>query len=127
LNRLAYTLDTNAIVYYLKDDSRTVSLFREIFSHDAPIYISAITELELFAFPSLGDQEEALIEEIVSTLSVIPVDSHIARLASHTRRGYRLKVPDSVIAATAMFTGSTLVTRNVRDFKKIAALPLMQV
>jgi hypothetical protein len=28
---LAYTLDTNAILYYLKDDAKAVSLLREIF------------------------------------------------------------------------------------------------
>jgi predicted nucleic acid-binding protein len=111
---LAYTLNTNAILYYLKDDSSAVSLMREIFARDAPVYISAITELELFAFSSLSAQEHTLIDELISTLSVIPVDSHIARLASFIRREYRLKVPDSVIAATALFTGSALVTRNMR-------------
>ena len=110
---MAYTLDTNAILYYLKDDSDTVSLLREIFAHDTPLYVSAITELELFAYPSLDAAEEALIEEVLTTISIIPVDSHIARLASFVRRQYRLKVPDSVIAATAMFAGRTLVTRNI--------------
>jgi|RhiMetdeSRZDD1v2_1073273.scaffolds.fasta_scaffold26188_5 hypothetical protein len=47
---LAYTLHTNTILYYLKDDAKAVSVLREIFVYDAPIYISAITELELFAF-----------------------------------------------------------------------------
>jgi predicted nucleic acid-binding protein len=116
---LAYTLDTNAILYYLKDDSKAVSLLREIFSHEAPLYISAITELELFAYPSLGAKEEALIEDLLTTISIIPLDSRIARLASFIRRQNRLKVPDSVIAATAMHTGSTLITRNTGDFKKV--------
>jgi predicted nucleic acid-binding protein len=124
---LAYTLDTNAILYYLKDDPTAVSLLREIFVEDAPVYISAITELELFAFSNLSAEEQALIEEVLATISVIPVDSHIARIASFIRREYRLKVPDSVIAATALFTGSTLVTRNTRDFRKIAALSLQKV
>jgi predicted nucleic acid-binding protein len=124
---LAYTLDTNAILYYLKDDSNAVRLLREIFLHDAPIYISAITELELFAFSSLSAQEHALIDELISTLSVIPVDSHVARLAAFIRREYRLKVPDSVIAGTAMFTGSALVTRNTRDFKKVSGLSLLKI
>jgi predicted nucleic acid-binding protein len=122
---LPYTLDTNAILYYLKDDSSAVSLLRDVFSQDAALYISAITELELFAFSNLSPQESALIEAILSTLSVI--DSHIARLASHIRREYRLKVPDSVIAATAIFTGSSLITRNTRDFKKIPALTLLKI
>ena len=127
LKHLAYTLDTNAILYYLKDDSNAVSVLREIFTRDAPVYVSAITELELFAFSNLGPQEEALIEEVLATISVIPVDSHMARLAAFVRREYRLKVPDSVIAATAMFTGSTLITRNTRDFKKVTALSLLRI
>lgn len=124
---MAYTLDTNAILYYLKDDSNAVSLLREIFSHEAPLYVSAITELELFAYSSLSAQEESLIEYILTTISIIPLDSHIARLASVLRRQYRLKVPDSVIAATAMHTGSTLITRNTRDFKKVTSLSLLKI
>jgi predicted nucleic acid-binding protein len=124
---LAYTLDTNAILYYLKDDSQAVSLLREVFSHEAPLYISAITELELFSYPSLGAKEEALIEDLLTTISIIPLDSHIARLASFIRRQNRLKVPDSVIAATAMHTGSTLITRNTGDFKKVTSLSLLKI
>jgi predicted nucleic acid-binding protein len=124
---LAYALDTNAILYYLKDDPNAVSLLREIFSHDAALYVSAITELQLFAYPSLSSQEEALIEDLLTTISIIPLDSHVARLASFIRRQYRLKVPDSVIAATAIYTGSTLVTRNTKDFKRVTALSLLKL
>lgn len=124
---MGYTLDTNAILYYLKDDAKAVSLLRGIFVDDAPVYISAITELELFAFSRISTQEQRLLEEVLKTVSVIPVDSHIARLASFIRREYRLKVPDSVIAATAMFTGSALVTRNTRDFKKVSGLSLLKI
>jgi predicted nucleic acid-binding protein len=124
---LAYTLDTNAILYYLKDDAKAVSALREIFVHDAPIYISAITEVELFALSGLSSEEETLIEQVLATVSIISVDSHIARLAAFVRREYGLKVPDSVIAATAMFTASALVTRNTRDFRKITGLSLLKI
>ena len=67
------------------------------------------------------------IEELLATISVIPVDSHIARLAALVRRRHRLKVPDSVIAATAMFTGSRLLTRNARDFRKIPGLTVLKI
>lgn len=122
-----YTLDTNAILYYLKDDPDTVSSLRNIFAQNVPLYVSAITELELFAFSNLSAAEEALIEELLATVAVISVDSHIARLAAFIRRQYRLKVPDSAIAATAMFTGSTLLTRNTRDFLRVSRLPLLKV
>ena len=122
-----YTLDTNAILYYLKDDPDTVFSLRNIFSQNVPLYVSAITELELFAFSKLSAAEEKLIEELLTTVAVISLDSHIARLAAFIRRQYRLKVADSVIAATAMFTGSTLLTRNIRDFRKIPNLSLLKI
>lgn len=122
-----YTLDTNAILYYLKDDSAAVSVLRGVFAENVPVYVSAVTELELFAYSDLSSQEESLIEELLKTISVIPVDSRLARLAALVRRHYRLKVPDSVIAATAMFTGSKLLTRNTRDFRKIPSLTVLRI
>jgi predicted nucleic acid-binding protein len=122
-----YTLDTNAIIYYLKDDAATVSSLRNIFAQNVPLYVSAMTELELFGFSNLSTAEEALIEELLATVAVISMDSRIARLAAFIRRQHRLKVPDSIIAATALFTGSTLVTRNTRDFQRIPNLSLLRV
>lgn len=122
-----YTLDTNAILYYLKDDPATVSSLKNIFAQNVPLYVSAITELELFAFSNLSGAEEKLIEELLTTVAVICLDSHIARLAAFIRRQYRLKVPESAIAATALFTGSTLLTRNTRDFRRIPNLSLLKV
>jgi predicted nucleic acid-binding protein len=122
-----YTLDTNAILYYLKDDAAAVSVLRGVFAENVPVYVSAVTELELLAYSDPSSEEESLIEELLATISVIPVDSRIARLAALVRRHYRLKVPDSVIAATAMFTGSRLVTRNWRDFRKIPSLALFKI
>ena len=122
-----YTLDTNAILYYLKDDVHAVPVLRQLFAQNTPIYISAITELELFAFANLSAQEESLIEDLLATVSIIAVDSRIARLAPLARKSYALKVPDSVIAATAMFTGSTLITRNTRDFRRVQNLAVLKI
>ena len=122
-----YTLDTNAILYYLNDDTDAVTVLRGVFAQNAPLYVSAVTELELFAFANLSRNEESLIEDLLATISIIPLDSRIARLAALVRRHYRVKVPDSIIAATAMFTGSTLLTRNTRDFRKISNLTIRKI
>jgi predicted nucleic acid-binding protein len=122
-----YTLDTNTIIYYLKDDPDAVAALRDIFSQDAPLYISAITEIELFGFPMLSNQEAEQIEALLRTMAVISVDSRIARTAGMIRRTYRVNIADSVIAATALFTGTTLLTRNTRDFRKIPNLSVRQI
>ena len=122
-----YTLDTNAIIYYLKGDKNAVPILESIFREDTPIFISAITELELFSFSTLSSKEIQQIEQILQTLAIIPIDSRIARIAGALRRKYHLKTVDSAVAATALFTGSTLTTRNIIDFQKISNLPLLKI
>lgn len=122
-----YTLDTNAIIYYLKDDPPSVKFLTSVFSGDSPLYVSAVTEVELFGFPQLTERESDQIEALLRTLAVIPLDSQVARTAGRLRRTWRLNIADSVIAATALFTGTTLLTRNVADFKNIADLSLRRI
>ena len=119
-----YTLDTNAIIYFLKDDERAVNILKEIFDQNQIIYISTITEVELFGFSDIRTEEISRIDAILKTLAIIPLDSHIARTAGFLRRFYKTQTADSVIAATALFTGTTLLTRNTRDFKNIPDLAL---
>ena len=122
-----FTLDTNPIIYFLKDDPSAVSFFQKILSDQDKIYISSVTELELFGFPNLSDKETALIESFIDTISTIALDSRIARIAGYLRRKYKIALPDSAIAATALYTGSTLVTRNVSDFKDIPNLAIQEI
>jgi len=58
---------------------------------------------------------------------VVLLDSHIARIGAQLRREYRLKTPDSIVAATALFPHSTLLTRNIKDFKKVSGLALQRI
>ncbi len=122
-----YTLDTNAVIYYLNNDPTAVPILQNILNQDVPIYISSITEIELFGYPNLTPADEAQITNVLSSLAIIALDSRIAGIAGFIRRTYKLKVADSAIAATALFTGSTLVTRNVKDFKSIPELALQKI
>lgn len=122
-----YTLDTNAVIYYLRGDSSVVQILEDIFIKDVPIYISALSEAELFGYPQIRADETVRIDSLLKTLSTIPVDSRIARTAGFLRHTYGLKLADSVIAATALFTGTTLLTRNIRDFRRISELSLLRI
>ncbi len=90
-------------------------------------FIATVTELELFSFPFLTSVESARIEEFISACIVVVLDSQIARIGAKLRREHRLKTPDSIIAATALFTNSTLLTRNRKDFKRVPNLQLQVV
>ncbi len=121
-----YTLDTNVIVYYLKKDAAVAGFVENAISENIFFYVSTTTEAELMSLPSLSYEELSAIDQILSLFSVFSVDSKIARIAAMIRRKYQsVKLPDAFIAATALFTGTTLVTRNGKDFNKIKELTVL--
>lgn len=122
-----YTLDTNTIIYYLGNDLRVVPVLENIILKSQPIFISTISEVELFSFSRLTTEEADQIENMLETFSIISLDSQLARIAGFIRRKYKIKTPDSIVAATAMFTDSTLVTRNIKDFEKIGNLKVLEI
>jgi predicted nucleic acid-binding protein len=69
----------------------------------------------------------ARIDALLTTLTVIDVDSRIAQLSGQLRATYGIKALDSFIAATALMTGTTLATRNIRDFRRIPNLDIREL
>ncbi len=122
-----FVLDTNTIIYYLKDEQSAVKVIDKIFAQNSIVYISVITELELLSFSNLTTNELNKIEEFLQIVAIIPLDSRLARMAANLRRLYKIKTVDSIIAATSLYTGSALVTRNIKDFQKIIGLKLIQI
>jgi len=114
-----YTLDTNVIIYFLKGDLKVKKFLNEEISKGSRFFISAITEAELFGYPALANEEALKIEEMLKTISIIPIDSQIAKLAGFFKRKYKISLPDAIVAATSYQTNTTLITRNIKDFKKI--------
>ena len=56
---------------------------------------------------------------MLALLDRVPLDKDIARRAGRLRQEIgldRLSLPDAAIAASAVLTGRTLLTRNTRDF-----------
>lgn len=122
-----YLLDTNAIIYFVQDDPQATMRLRPILARDIPLCIATITEAELFAFARLSNEESGRIQDLLATVTPIPLDSNIARSAGLLRATYRTPLADSVIAATALAVGATVLTRNVADFKRIPELKVRKV
>jgi toxin FitB len=121
-----YVLDTNAIIYYTDDEPVAVAALEPLFSANHPIYISTLTELELFSHAALTAEEANRLEAFLDAVHILPLTSQIARIAGDLRRAHAgLKAFDSGIAATALFTHSQLITRNLRDFQDIDGLSLL--
>jgi predicted nucleic acid-binding protein len=107
LSQSLIVLDTNVALYYL--GGRLINPLPE-----GQYFVSVITEIELLSYPSLSFEQEVLIRDFLTNVTVVGVDSNIKYLAIALRKTYRLKLPDAVVAATAKFLNAMLLTNDIK-------------
>lgn len=82
---------------------------------------SVITRAELFAG---RNTDESIVDLLLEPFRELPVDRPTAELAGRIRRDSGIRLPDALIAATALLHRPTLVSRNRRDFERVPRLRL---
>jgi predicted nucleic acid-binding protein len=102
--------DTNILVDYLN----AVPEARIELQRYREKAISIITWMEVMVGAD-GDLETAT-RSFLNGFTIVAVDEGIAERAVTLRRSHRIKLPDSVIWATAQAHAMLLVTRNTKDF-----------
>ena len=126
---MQYVLDTNAVIYYVGGESRALETMLPLMSTDEHTFIlPSIVVTELWSGKQNPQSVNTdVIEEFMYTLLMFPLDIPLAKSAGQLRRTYNLSLGDAIIAATTFAFGATLLTRNVRDFKKIPSLQIQTV
>ncbi|MDD1414992.1 type II toxin-antitoxin system VapC family toxin, partial [Dolichospermum sp. ST_con] len=61
---------------------------------------------------------------LLSQFNTVPLLREIENQTIQIKRQYKIKLPDAIIAATAINQDAFLVTRNVGDFKGITGLKI---
>jgi hypothetical protein len=112
-------LDTNAVLYLLGGSLDPMSLPK------GEYFISFITELELLSYPNLSKSEEEKIKIFIDSVDVIGLNTDIKRETIHLKRKYKIKLPDAIICATALFLNASFLTFD-RSFKKIKEITLIE-
>ncbi len=125
---LKYMLDTNIVIYTLKNrPDRVRMLFNQ---HQGQMCISVVTLGELIFGAEHSQQVErnlADIEAMVARLEVLPFDDkaayHFGQLRAELyRAGQPIGPYDMMIAGHARSSGLRLVTNNVKEFSKVRGL-----
>ena len=121
---MKYLYDTNIFIYYLADDITVNSWFTEEFLNLHEILVSPIIRIELLSFVGLSKEEQQSIEDLLSQFNTVSLLREIENQTIQIKRQYKIKLPDAIIAATAINQDAFLVTRNVGDFKGITGLKI---
>ena len=115
-------LDTNIFIDYLREYGPSIDFFKEIKNRD--IIFSAITETEIITGKICNDKsKKEIILGFLSKWKKIEVTNPIAIIAGDICRNKdHIETADAIIAATAIFHGAELLTKNVKHFREIEGL-----
>ena len=117
-----YLIDTNTTIDYLSDKlpAKSAEFIGKIDSQ-----LSVISRMELLAWPNATEEQLKVLEAFVGSSNIFSLSEPVIIESIRIRKTYRIKLPDAIIAATALVFDLTLITLNTVDFKNISGLKLI--
>lgn len=120
---MIYLWDTNACIYFI-DNKLSETANQKLINYlenNNPV-ISFISEIELLVWDTENQSDIDQLNQFVVYSDVIAFDQRIKEETIYIRKTFRIKLPDAIIAATAIVNDFFLLTRNIKDFTKINGL-----
>jgi predicted nucleic acid-binding protein len=107
-----FVLDTNALIVLASGDNPTASVLENKLKA-ADLFINVISEIELLSKPKMAaDEEENLRAFLAERTIIIDLTDDVKRETIALRRSVKLKLPDCIVAATAIVLDSVLLTAD---------------
>lgn len=113
-------LDTNAIIALLRGKYNVIELVNKA-EH---VSISVVSKLEFLAFEGLTEKDRNVFLKFCERIHIYELNSNDEELMDQIiviKKKYKLKLPDAIIAATAIIHDTILITED-KYFSKIQEL-----
>jgi len=114
-------IDTNVLIDIQMDrfPPKSRSFLTNVIDDD--FTISFVTYIEYLGFKGVSK----VAEQFITLAKVIETDKKIIDTCIEIRKKHVIKLPDAIIAATALSKKRILITRNTTDFKGINSLKVV--
>jgi predicted nucleic acid-binding protein len=124
MGTLNYLTDSNVVIDYLAGMLPAAGMELLNGLVDEGMVVSVITKIEVLGC-NLDKDDERVLKGFLDEALVIDIGEEIADTTISIRKSRKIKVPDAIIAATAIVLELTLLTRNLNDFKGIKGLKVI--
>lgn len=117
-----FLMDSNVVIDYF---GNKLPLKATSFIDNLPAVISVITRIEILGWYNATSEQLNKLKNFVEQSVVFSLTETVIQQTISLRQQYHIKLPDAIVAATALTENKILITRNVNDFKNIPALHLL--
>ena len=117
MNGIDFLADTNALIYLLNGKSCMRPFLQN------KLAFSVISEMELLWFSGITSDEESNIKSLLFDCKEITITNEIKEKTIEIRKKYKTKLPDAIVAASAIANSLPLITAD-KGFYKIEELNL---
>lgn len=118
-----YLIDTNIVRKYLDEDLSEAGLeLVDTTLAGVDTYISVITRIELLGFSPNSQELAQYISQFIDYTTEYSLSEEIVKMTIDIRKSIKIKLPDAIIAATALCHDLILLSDNDSDFGKVKHL-----
>ena len=120
-----YAVDTNVGIDFLAGKlpaASTVWLEEQL--NTGQLALSVVVRMELLSW-SGPPAAMHILTGFIAAHTELPLGESVIQQTIRLRQQHRIKLPDAIIAATALVRGLPLLTRNTSDFSDVPGLQLL--
>jgi predicted nucleic acid-binding protein len=112
-------LDTNIVIYLRNNqlDEPTIDVLR-----GTTLATCNIVVAEVLGFRSIDREDAMYFSDLFKSMKNLDFDDAVTKKVVELRQLTSIKLPDAIIAATAVINGAELWTHNLDDFKTVPGL-----
>ena len=89
---------------------------------DEEINVSVVSKIEVLSFDPGNDDNYTVLIDFFEASNIFELTNDIVNKTIQIRQKQKIKLPDAIIAATALVNDLVLISRNIKDFKNIPDL-----
>ncbi len=117
-----FLMDSNVVIDYF---GNKLPVKATSFIDNLPAVISVITRIEILGWYNATPEQLHKLKNFVEQSVVYSLTEVVIQQTISLRQKHHIKLPDAIVAATALTENKTLLTRNLNDFKNIPGLNLL--
>ena len=110
-------VDTNFLIYLLNGHAAITPYLNNNF------FISEITEMEMLGVKTITPSSLNIRKQLIENCFIVNFNSDIKEIAIRIKQKSTIKLPDAIVAASAMYMSFPLITGD-KEFLKIEGLDL---